>query len=118
MVACHLRVEVADVHVDQPVVTRSQDRLELETPDIGIDRVVNRGSRDDAAELQVLVLVVEAREINLCRAIQECVLRADFEGIDLFRIEAVRNREDRRQWRIDATRLVAARIGEVDFVVG
>ena len=87
LVTGHLRIQVAEVHVDHPVVTRAQNAFEFEAPDVGIDRIVDGRPSDNAAELQVLVFIIEAREIDLRRSIEEGVLRADFESVDLFRAE-------------------------------
>src|SRR3546814_9795244 len=82
------------------------------------DIVVDGGARDDARELEVVVLVVEARQVELERAVQEGVLRTDLERVDLLGLEGDRHREYRRQRRVDAARFVAARIGHVDQIIG
>src|SRR3546814_20061522 len=82
------------------------------------DIVVDGGARDDARELEVVVLVVEARQVELERAVQEGVLRTDLERVDLLGLEGDRHREYRRQRRVDAARFVAARIGNVDQIIG
>src|SRR3546814_16912415 len=73
------------------------------------DIVVDGGARDDARELEVVVLVVEARQVELERAVQEGVLRTDLERVDLPGLAGDRHREYRRQRRVDAARLLAAR---------
>ncbi len=64
--------------------------------------------------MQILVAIVERREVELQRA--EPVLGTEFERIDRFRLERVIDRADRER-RVDAARFVAARVGQVNEVV-
>src|SRR3546814_2100214 len=82
-----------------------------------LDIVVDRGAGDDLAELQILVFIIEGREVQLERAVAEGVLRPNFERIDLFGPEAFGHFEDRLQRWVDAARFIAARIGGIDQIV-
>jgi len=108
-------MQVAGGNVDGHLGHGADHRLAFNTPDVGIDVVVDRGPRDDPAELQLLVLIVEAGEIELQGA--EGVLRSDLKRVDEFGRERFRNRENRRQGRVDTARFVAARVRRVDQVV-
>src|SRR3546814_20375307 len=79
-----------------------------------LDIVVDRGAGDDLAELQILVFIIEGREVQLERAVVEGVLRPNFERIDLFGLEAFGHFEDRLQRWVDAARFIAARLGGID----
>ena len=110
-------MEVAGAHVDRQLIGRAEDRFGFKAVDLRADVVVDRGPGNNTAQLETLIVIVEAGQIEDDLAVGERVLRTDFIGIDEFRIERIRNREDRRQRRIDPARLVAARVGHVDQVI-
>src|SRR3546814_18724349 len=108
----------AEICVDDEVWHRAHHRFGLEAVDIGADIVVDGGARDDARELEVVVLVVEARQVELERAVPEGVLRTDLETVDLLGIEGDRHRHYRRQSRVDGARFVGSRNGQCEQYFG
>src|SRR3546814_19880458 len=66
--------------------------------------------------LESLVLIVEGGCIEPQAAAEKAVLRSDLQRVHEFRLETVGDVEDRQQRRVNAARLVAARIGGVEQV--
>ena len=65
-------------------------RFEFGAFDMRIEIVVDRGAIDDLGDLIALVIVVEDIAVQRQRAVEQRVLRAQFEGIDEFRLEGQR----------------------------
>ena len=110
-------MQIAEAHVHKERPAGLDDGLCFKTINVGIDIVIDRRSGNDPAELERLVFVVESREIEPESAIGERILGADFECIDKFWLEALRNGKNGLQWRIDAARFVSARIGCVEQMI-
>src|SRR3546814_5244840 len=102
-----LGIEIAEGQIDKPVRVRPDDRLQFDTPDIGVNRVIHGRYCHDAAELQSTIFVVKCGGIELQSAVCEDVLGAELEGIDRLRAETLAEGENRRKRRIDrkSTRL-------------
>src|SRR3546814_7163720 len=99
-----LAVQIAEAQVDDDIRVGPDDRFGLEPIDVGADIVVDRGAGDDLAELQILVFIIEGREVQLERAVAEGVLRHNFERIDLFGPEAFGHfEEDRMSTRLNSS---------------
>src|SRR3546814_5878431 len=79
LIAGDLGIEIAEGQIDKTVRVRPDDRLQFDTPDIGVNRVIHRRSCHDAAELQSSIFVVKCGGIQLQRAVCEDVLGANFE---------------------------------------
>ncbi len=71
-----------------------------------IEIQIDRRAVDDLGNLVVLVIVVEDIGVQRQRAIQQRVLRAQFERVDEFRLEGQRmDREGRYRsaWKVSST---------------
>ena len=113
----NLGVEIAGAEIEHPVLVGPPHGFKLETPDIGVDIVVDRGPRNDPAELEIVVHIIKGCRVQRQRAVHQHVTRTEFEGVDRLRPEGLGDREDRLDGRIDAARFIAARIGEVERIV-
>ena len=63
--------------------------------DMGIVIVVDRGAVDDLGNLIARVIVVEDIAVQCQRAVEQRVLGAQFEGLDIFRLEGQRMIDER-----------------------
>src|SRR3546814_19525697 len=56
--------EIADIGVEPQIAGRREYRLEFQSPDLGVEILVHRRSVANLGDLIILVIIIEAREIQ------------------------------------------------------
>src|SRR3546814_718773 len=82
-----LGAEITDIGVDPKIARRREHRLEFQPPHLRVEILVHRRPVPDLGDLIILVIIIEAREIQGQRPVHQAVLGADFKGIDEFGLE-------------------------------
>ena len=106
-------MEITHVAVEAQVTHRLPQAFDFKTRDLGVDVRVDRVPVHDRRDLIALIIIVEGAGVQDHRPAEQRVLGADFKRVHEFRVEADRNRQARRDARVEAARLVAAGIGRV-----